>query len=50
MDEKRSLREEIFETVRIVIVALLVVIPIRIFVAQPFIVRGASMKPNFLDG
>src|SRR3989344_1298070 len=37
----------IWEITKVVIVALLVVLPIRYFVFQPFFVRGASMEPNF---
>lgn len=36
--------------VKAFIIALLIVLPIRYFVAQPFIVRGISMEPNFEDG
>jgi signal peptidase I len=39
----------IFEILKITIIALLIVIPIRVFVFQPFFVRGASMEPNFHD-
>lgn len=49
--EKRpSLREEIWETVRFILIALVVVVPIRMFIAQPFIVSGASMDPTFATG
>lgn len=41
---------EVWEFAKIVIVSLLVVLPIRFFIAQPFIVRGASMEPNFQNG
>lgn len=34
---------------KILIFALLIVIPIRLFVIQPFYVKGASMEPNFED-
>ncbi len=37
------------ETIRLVMIVLLTVIPIRYFVFQPFIVRGASMEPTFLN-
>ena len=37
------------ELVRVFLVSLAIVVPIRYFVAQPFIVRGASMEPNFED-
>ena len=38
------------DTARIMIIALLIVLPIRAFVFQPFLVRGASMEPNFHNG
>lgn len=38
------------EIIRFSVIALIVVIPIRIFIAQPFIVTGASMDPTFHDG
>jgi signal peptidase I len=38
------------ETLQIVVLALLIVLPIRYFIFQPFIVKGASMEPNFHDG
>lgn len=36
------------DLVKFALIALLIVLPIRLFVAQPFIVRGASMEPTFL--
>ncbi len=38
------------EIVKFVIISLIIVVPIRMWVAQPFIVSGASMEPNFLNG
>ncbi len=38
------------ELLKFVIVAALIVFPIRFFVAQPFIVSGASMDPTFANG
>lgn len=38
------------DLVKFALIALLIVIPIRIFIAQPFIVRGASMEPTFQGG
>lgn len=37
------------EIFTLVILAVLIVIPIRIFIAQPFIVEGLSMYPTFKD-
>lgn len=38
------------EVVKFALIALLIVVPIRVFVAQPFIVNGASMDPTFATG
>ncbi len=40
----------IWEISKIVIVALLIVIPIRYFIFQPFFVKGQSMTPTFENG
>jgi signal peptidase I len=40
----------ILDTLKIVVVALAIVIPIRYFLFQPFLVKGQSMEPNFQDG
>lgn len=40
----------VFEIIKIVVLALAIVLPIRYFVFQPFIVKGASMEPNFHNG
>ena len=40
----------IWEISKIVIIALLIVIPIRYFIFQPFFVKGQSMEPNFHNG
>lgn len=47
---KRSFRAEAWETIRFILIALAVVIPIRVYIAQPFIVSGASMDPTFATG
>lgn len=38
------------EIVKFTLIALAIVIPIRTYVAQPFIVSGASMDPSFVTG
>ncbi len=48
--EKKGFWQEFLELVRFTLLVLLVVIPIRIFIAQPFIVSGHSMDPTFHDG
>jgi signal peptidase I len=39
----------IFEIVKIVLLAFIIIVPIRVFLFQPFFVQGASMEPNFED-
>jgi len=46
----KSILSFIWEISKIVIIALLIVIPIRYFVFQPFFVNGQSMEPNFQNG
>jgi signal peptidase I len=44
-------RENFFtELLKFALIAIVIVIPIRLFVAKPFIVSGASMKPTFDSG
>ncbi len=47
---KQTTRQSIGELVRFALIALVIVIPIRVFIAQPFIVSGSSMVPTFQDG
>lgn len=46
----RSIFGFFWEIFKIVVIALLVVIPIRYFLFQPFFVKGQSMEPNFESG
>lgn len=39
-----------WELIEIAIIALIIVVPIRYFIFQPFFVRGYSMEPNFHQG
>ncbi|MDP2736135.1 MAG: signal peptidase I [bacterium] len=39
-----------FEVARVVVVALIIVIPLRVFVFEPFLVKGDSMVPNYHNG
>ncbi len=38
------------EIIKFTLITLLIVVPFRLYVAQPFIVSGASMDPTFADG
>jgi len=49
-NQKKSNWQQFWELVRFALVAIAIVIPIRIFIAQPFIVSGSSMVPTFQDG
>jgi len=40
----------VWEIAKIVIIALIIVVPIRYLIFQPFFVKGQSMEPNFEDG
>lgn len=40
----------VWEIVKFALLALIIVIPIRTFIAQPFIVSGSSMVPTFQNG
>jgi len=39
-----------FEILQVAVIALAIVVPIRYFIFQPFIVKGESMEPNFQNG
>lgn len=43
-------KNSFLEIVRFVLITLIIVIPIRAYVAQPFIVSGSSMVPTFSNG
>ncbi|MDO8492644.1 MAG: signal peptidase I [bacterium] len=51
-NEVKSEKQESFfkETLRFAIITLVIVVPIRLFIAEPFIVSGASMIPTFENG
>lgn len=42
--------QSFWELVRFALIALVIVVPIRVFIAEPFIVSGASMVPTFENG
>ena len=39
----------ILELLKIFFLAFIIIIPVRVFLFQPFFVQGASMEPNFKD-
>ena len=40
----------LWEISKIIVIAIIIVIPIRYFLFQPFFVKGQSMNPNFENG
>jgi signal peptidase I len=40
----------LWDLVKIFLISMVIIIPIRYFIAQPFIVSGSSMEPNFHSG
>lgn len=40
----------VWETVKIIIISLVIILPIRYYLVQPFFVKGASMEDDFHDG
>src|SRR3989338_665841 len=47
---KAEVKESWWDLLKFAVIALAIVIPIRLFVAQPFVVSGSSMFPTFHDG
>jgi signal peptidase I len=42
--------QKLFEMLKIILISLAIVVPVRYFLVQPFFVRGASMEPAFSHG
>ena len=49
-EEGPTTLQVIWETVRYALIAALIIIPIRTFIAQPFVVSGNSMYPTLHNG
>ncbi len=48
--ERTTTRGLIWEVIKFFLIAALIVVPIRVYVAQPFLVDGPSMEPTFSTG
>ncbi len=52
-EEKKSRKKAIldffWEMTKVAVISLLIILPVRYFIMQPFYVKGASMEPNFYD-
>jgi len=46
----KNIKGYLLELIEVVVIALLIVIPIRMYLITPFFVRGQSMEPNFEEG
>lgn len=46
----KNIKTYLLELIEVVVIALLIVMPIRMYLITPFFVRGQSMEPNFDDG
>src|SRR3989339_2109662 len=46
---KESFKQFAFETLKIIIISLIIILPVRYYLVQPFYVKGQSMEPNFHD-
>jgi len=45
-----SVWSSVLEWVKVIVIALAIALPVRWFIAEPFIVNGASMDPTFATG
>lgn len=45
-----SFWSSIWEWIKVIAIALMISLPIRFFIAEPFVVNGASMDPTFSTG
>lgn len=52
--DKNSFRKKsdnfVLELIKVIIISLAIILPVRYYLIQPFIVKGDSMEPNFSDG
>ncbi len=46
-EARRNAAKELWDTLKFILLAAIIIIPIRMFVFQPFIVNGDSMYPTF---
>ncbi len=43
-------KESFFDLIKFALIAIIIVVPLRVYVAKPFIVSGQSMQPTFENG
>ena len=44
-----SVKSFVWETAKVIVISLAIIIPVRYYVIQPFYVKGASMEPSYYD-
>ncbi len=49
-EPKSSFKSEVWEFLKFGVLAALIILPVRMWIAQPFIVQGDSMVPTFHGG
>ncbi|QQS20855.1 MAG: signal peptidase I [Candidatus Moraniibacteriota bacterium] len=49
-EEMVGVKGFLWELLKIALLAFVIIIPVRVFLFQPFFVQGSSMEPNFHDG
>jgi len=49
-NEPTTTKALVWEVIKFFLIAALIVIPVRVFIAQPFLVDGPSMEPTFSTG
>lgn len=49
-NEKQSAKDFFLDLIKIIVISLAIILPVRYYLIQPFIVKGSSMEPNFSDG
>ena len=50
VETKSKFAPIVSEIIRFVLIAVFIVLPVRLYIAQPFVVSGASMDPTFANG
>ncbi|RJQ30750.1 signal peptidase I [Candidatus Parcubacteria bacterium] len=48
--DPQKAKSAVFDFIKFVFIVAIIVIPIRLWIAQPFLVNGASMEPTYSSG
>jgi signal peptidase I len=49
LSSRQKIKEFVLEILRIILISVAIIVPIRYYLVQPFYVKGVSMEPNFHD-